>query len=113
MIPKADTPSSGALLKMLGERAERTSAPGGRRSSSDRESGRVLDLIAYDCETADHDVAALTDGSLSEDGIERLVDHVYGCERCEQLLSTVGQELLEVETTGEHGPASPNGGRPR
>jgi hypothetical protein len=58
-------------------------------------------------------VAALHDGNLSVDGIDRLADHVVGCESCKILVAVVMRDLLEVEATGQHEAASPASRRPK
>lgn len=52
--------------------------------------------------SAAHDLAALSEGHLSEGGMRRLADHVCQCRACRVVLASLIGDLQEVESTGNH-----------
>jgi hypothetical protein len=62
---------------------------------------------------APHDLAALREGHLSPDGIQRLAQHVARCATCQLLVATFVAEASRAESTGTHVAAPERDDRPR
>lgn len=54
---------------------------------------------------APHDLAALREGHLSPDGIQRLARHVVRCTTCKLVVATIVAETRRAESTGMHAAA--------
>jgi hypothetical protein len=60
-----------------------------------------------DCTTfAIHDLAALAEGNLSPDGMERLARHLRQCHACMATLAAIVDEAQPSEGTGDMGLAA-------
>lgn len=65
------------------------------------------DATARRCDDlyATHDLAALREGHLSPDGVQRLARHVTTCVTCKILVATIVAEASRAESTGTHAAA--------
>jgi hypothetical protein len=54
---------------------------------------------------APSDLAAMRDGRLCPDGIQRLAKHLVQCRTCKLFVATMAAEACQAESTGSHPPA--------
>lgn len=64
----------------------------------------VQDPIEGECSdpSAVHDLAALSEGGLSEDGMRRLALHLYQCGACRLVFTSMVSETTRAECTDQH-----------
>ena len=70
--------------------------------------------VSSECDDLDasFDLAALRQGCLSPDGIQRLARHVARCVTCKYVVATIVAEVSHAESTGTHA-AAPERDDPR
>lgn len=116
MISKADLPpgadSPGPLNRTRGSSPTINVSMSEPVPSNSAVSG--TEPSACESPTALHDLAALLDGKLSPEGLDRLAQHVMQCETCKVHVTLLRHVALEdVDSTGQHRAAPPQEQRDR
>lgn len=118
MIRMSEDMSEQALMELLRQPTRPSPAGLAPSSATAVGGGTVADEIAT-CLSAEneeasrgcddlhapHNLAALREGHLSPDGIQRLAQHVVRCTTCKLLVATIVAETRRAESTGTHAAA--------